>query len=107
MCGGHQSASCATVLLVDGYRYVAPVATHPAQQRRGYAEAAMPHALDVAAQTHGQRPTFLHATNAGRPVYERMSYAPVSTHTVFMEKRFLTGHRWHPPVDSSNHSVSD
>ena len=84
--------SCAAIIMVDGYRYVALVATDPAQQRRGYAEAAMRHALDVANLEHGERPTFLHATDAGRPIYQRMGYAPVATHTIFMEKRFLTAH---------------
>jgi hypothetical protein len=34
-------AACAAVMMVDGHRYVALVATDPAQQRRGYADAAM------------------------------------------------------------------
>jgi hypothetical protein len=34
----------------------------------------------------------LHATEPGRPIYERMGYARISTHTMFMEKRFLAGH---------------
>lgn len=89
---GTAPASCAAVLMVDGHRYVALVATDPAQQRRGYAEAAMRHALDVAAREHGEAPTFLHATDAGRPIYERMGYTAIATHTIFMEKRFLTGH---------------
>ena len=84
-------ACSAAVMMVEGHRYVALVATDPAQQRRGYGEAAMRHALQVAADRHGERPTFLHATEAGRPIYERMGYEPVSTHTVFMEKRFI-GH---------------
>jgi DNA-binding CsgD family transcriptional regulator len=42
------------------------VATEPAHQRRGYAEAAMRHALEVAAGRHGERTSFLHATDAGR-----------------------------------------
>jgi GNAT superfamily N-acetyltransferase len=84
--------SCAAVLMVDGCRYVALVATDPAQQRRGYAEAAMRHALALAAHAHGSRPTVLHATEAGRPIYERMGYAPISTHTMFIEKAFLEGH---------------
>lgn len=84
--------SSAAVMLVDGYRYVALVATRPEQQRRGFAGATMRHALDLSAQRDGERPTFLHATDAGRPVYERMGYQPVSTHTAFMEKRLLEGH---------------
>lgn len=89
---GTTPACCAAVMMVDGYRYVALVATHPAQQRRGYGEAVMRHALEVAAQVHGERPTVLHATDAGRPIYERMGYATIATHSVFMEKKFLTGH---------------
>ncbi|HEY6509803.1 MAG TPA: GNAT family N-acetyltransferase [Vicinamibacterales bacterium] len=89
--GGTPVASAA-VLMADGYRYVALVATEPAHQRRGYAEAAMRHALDVAAQRHGARPSFLHATDAGRPIYARMGYRPVASHTAFIDKRFLDGH---------------
>ncbi len=84
--------SSATVLMVDGHRYVALVATDPSQHRRGFADAAMRRALENAASAHGQAPTVLHATDAGRPVYERMGYASISTHTLFMEKRFLEEH---------------
>jgi ribosomal protein S18 acetylase RimI-like enzyme len=89
---GDSPAASAAVMMVDGFRYVALVATHPDHQRRGYADAAMRHALAVAAEAHGDGPTFLHATDAGRPVYARMGYAAVSTHTAFMEKRFLEAH---------------
>jgi GNAT superfamily N-acetyltransferase len=89
---GGAPVSSATVLMVDGYRYVALVATDPAHQRRGYAEAAMRRALEVAATAHGAQPTVLHATEAGRPVYQRMGYTPISTHTLFMDKAFLGGH---------------
>ena len=82
----------AAVFMVDGHRYVALVATMPERQRRGYAEAVMRHALDVAATTYGEKMTFLHATDAGRPVYARMGYQPVASHTAFIEKRFLEGH---------------
>jgi len=81
----------AAVLMVEGFRYVVLVATLPDQQRRGFAEAAMRHALQAAVDVHGETPTVLHATEAGRPLYERMGYATISRHTVFMEKRFL-GH---------------
>lgn len=89
---GGTPASGAAVMMVDGYRYVALVATDPAHQRRGYAESAMRRALEVAAEEHGEVPSFLHATDAGRPIYQRMGYVPVTTHTIFMEKRFLEGH---------------
>lgn len=84
--------SSATVLMVDGHRYVALVATDPSQQRRGFADATMRRALQDAAAVHGEAPTVLHASEAGRPVYERMGYAAIATHTLFMEKRFLEGH---------------
>ena len=82
----------AAVFMVGGCRYVALVATLPDQQRRGYAEAAMRHALDAAAAAHGDTPTTLHATDAGRPIYARMGYEPIASHTAFIEKRFLEGH---------------
>lgn len=84
--------STASVLMVDGVQYVALVATDPGQQRRGYADAAMRRALELATETHGERLALLHATDAGRPVYARMGFAPTSTLTVFMEKTFLGGH---------------
>ena len=89
---GGKPVSSAAVLMVDGQRYVAFVATDPAQQRRGFADATMRQALANAAKVHGEIPTILHATDAGRPIYERMGYATISTHTLLMEKRFLEGH---------------
>jgi len=89
---GGKPASSAAVLMVDGYRYVALVATDPGQQRRGYAEAAMRRALEQAAAAHGDRPTVLHATTAGRPIYARMGYETIANHTLFMEKTFLSAH---------------
>lgn len=86
------AVTSAAVLLVEGHRYVAMVATHPEHQRRGYAAAAMRHALDIAADRHGELPTVLHATDAGRPVYERMGYTPIATHTCYIASTFLAGH---------------
>jgi GNAT superfamily N-acetyltransferase len=85
-------ACAAAVMMVDGHRYVALVATDPARQRRGYGELVMRHALALAARAHGDVPTTLHATEAGRPIYARMGYVPIAAHTVFIEKRFLAGH---------------
>jgi GNAT superfamily N-acetyltransferase len=89
---GGRPVSTASVLRVDGVHYVALVATDPDQQRRGYADAAMRRALELSAQAHGAGLALLHATDAGRPVYERMGFTPTSTQTIFMEKRFLGGH---------------
>jgi GNAT superfamily N-acetyltransferase len=84
--------SSAAVMMVDGHRYVALVATNPDRQRRGFGDATMRRALEHAASAHGEAPTVLHATAAGRPVYERMGYSSISTHTLLMEKRFLGEH---------------
>jgi GNAT superfamily N-acetyltransferase len=89
---GGRPVSSAAVLMVDGHRYVALVATEPGQQRRGYAEAAMRQALENAARVYGETPTVLHASDAGRPLYERMGYARISTHLLLMEKRLLENH---------------
>ena len=86
------AATSAAVLMAGGYRYVAMVATDPVHQKRGFAEAAMRRALTIAEERHGPRPTFLHATDAGRPIYARMGYEAVSSHTCFIDKRFLAGH---------------
>ena len=85
-------ACAAAVMMVDGYRYVALVATDPARQRRGYGELVLRHALALSARVHGDGPTTLHATEAGRPIYERMGYVPIAAHTVFIERKFLAGH---------------
>lgn len=78
-----QPVSCAGVVGVGGVRYVALVATHPDHRRRGYADAAM---RDVLARSlaAGVGPrTYLHATEAGRPVYERMGYTATAEYTVY------------------------
>jgi GNAT superfamily N-acetyltransferase len=81
---------CSTaVFFLDGIRYVGFVATDPAHQRKGYADAVMRRALELARDRIGETTTVLHATDAGRPVYERMGYRPISTHTAYIEKKYL------------------
>jgi predicted GNAT family acetyltransferase len=65
------------------------VATAPDHQRRGYADAAMRQALTHAREAHGAAPTMLHATDAGKPVYERMGYRSISTHLLYLDRRFM------------------
>jgi GNAT superfamily N-acetyltransferase len=88
---GGAPATSAAVMLSGGHRYVALVATQPTHQKRGFAEAAMRHALTEAAGKFGERPSFLHATDAGRPIYARMGYEKVASHTCFIAKQLLVG----------------
>jgi GNAT superfamily N-acetyltransferase len=81
---GGEPASCAAVCEVRGLRYVALVATHPSQQRKGYAEAAMRDVLDRSFAAGLPARTYLHASAAGRPVYERMGYSATAEYTVYM-----------------------
>lgn len=85
-------ATSAAVMLAGGHRYVALVATQPGQQKKGFAEAAMRYALSSAAEKFGERPSFLHATEVGRPIYARMGYEAVATHTCFIDATFMGGH---------------
>jgi len=89
---GVAPVTAAAVLLAGGHRYVALVATQPTHQKRGFAEAAMRHALTEAAGKFGERPSFLHATDAGQPIYARMGYEKVASHTCFIDKELLGGH---------------
>jgi hypothetical protein len=41
---------------------------------------------------YGERPTVLHATDAARPMYERMGYTPISTHTLYTDAALLGAH---------------
>lgn len=75
--------SSAAVFNVAGLRYVAMVATHPSGQRQGYADAAMRDVLDRALAAGGGKRTYLHATAAGCPVYERMGYAVTANYTLY------------------------
>jgi GNAT superfamily N-acetyltransferase len=91
LAGGRPVAS-SVVMMVGGHRYAALVATIPERQRQGIGDAVMRFALEAARRTHGDHPSFLHATDAGRPVYERMGYKAVAAHTVYIEKRLLEQH---------------
>jgi GNAT superfamily N-acetyltransferase len=89
---GTAPVASTAVLDVAGCRYVALVATLPDHQRRGYAEAVMRYALEMSVAKYGDRPTTLHATDAGRPIYLRMGYQPIASHLAFIDKAFLAGH---------------
>jgi len=75
--------TCAATLSVDGYNYVAWVATLPQHQRHGLAEAVMRHSLSLAQQASGVEQTVLHATPAGKPIYAHMGYRTIANYTFF------------------------
>ncbi len=72
------------VFPVAGTIYVALVATHPDFQRQGYAEAIFRHAVAAGRRLHGNLPLTLHATEAGRPVYEKLGFKAVGTFPILM-----------------------
>ena len=71
--------ACAATFLIGDMIYVAMVATEPEAQRRGCAEAVMREAIAAAEAAGGPRRIWLHATEAGRPVYARMGFEAGST----------------------------
>jgi GNAT superfamily N-acetyltransferase len=66
--------STASVIELDGWLYVALVATDPDHRQKGYAEAVMRHALEVAASELKISRTALDASAMGAPLYAQMGY---------------------------------
>jgi ribosomal protein S18 acetylase RimI-like enzyme len=71
--------SAAATMVVDGRLFLALVATLPESQGRGYGKATVLMALDEGSRATGLTRSVLHATDAGRPVYERIGYYKTST----------------------------
>lgn len=57
------------------------VATRPEAQRKGYADAVIRRALNAAHAATSIRRTSLQATDAGRPVYQRLGYLDICRYT--------------------------
>ena len=58
----------------DNALFLALVATMPNDMRRGFGEAVTRKAIHEGIRRTGRRHVVLHATPAGRPVYERIGY---------------------------------
>lgn len=69
---GDTPLCCAGSYPVDGRLFVVLVATEPTEQRRGFGEAITRKALHEGAKATGLTRATLQATEAGRPVYERI-----------------------------------
>jgi ribosomal protein S18 acetylase RimI-like enzyme len=55
----------------------------PDQQRRGYGEAVMRHALAEAQREHGMENSILQSTPAGFQLYQRMGYRQITRVSVY------------------------
>jgi GNAT superfamily N-acetyltransferase len=71
---GGKAVTAAAAFPVADTIYVAFVATHPDAQKKGYAEAAMRRAIDEGRSAWGLTRMTLHASDAGRPIYEAMGF---------------------------------
>lgn len=79
-----QRVSCAAALIVSGTIYIALVATVPEQRGKGYADLVMRHVIDESLRRTGLTRITLHATEAGKPVYEKMGFRSQGDFTILL-----------------------
>jgi ribosomal protein S18 acetylase RimI-like enzyme len=75
--------STAAVVIGGGAVGIYNVATMPDQQRHGYGEAIMRHAIAEAQREHGLERSVLQSTPAGLRLYERMGYRQITRVSVY------------------------
>jgi GNAT superfamily N-acetyltransferase len=81
---GERPVATASTLVIGECLFLALVATMPDARGKGYAQAVVRQSLQRAHEATGYRRTILHATDAGRPVYERIGYHATSRFTFYM-----------------------
>jgi len=69
---------------VEGVSYIGWMATLPGYRGRGYAEALLRHMDAFMRRRYGVKETVLHATEMGRPVYERMGFQAVDEFAAYL-----------------------
>ncbi len=74
-----RDVTCTAAFVLPDMIYIALVATEPDVHGRGYAEAAMRHAIALAVATCGDKRIWLHASDMGRPVYAAMGFTAGAT----------------------------
>ncbi|HTP88984.1 MAG TPA: GNAT family N-acetyltransferase [Bryobacteraceae bacterium] len=84
---GRTPVSTTALVVTGGLIGVYSVATLPAFQRRGYAEAVMREAIGRTTAETGIEPTGLQSTSAGMPLYRQMGYQQVTRFQVFASRR--------------------
>lgn len=78
-----EPVSTAGIVVASGAVGVYNVATVPGQQKRGFGEAVMRHALALAREQHGPKPSILQSTAQGFELYRRMGYSVVTNVAVY------------------------
>jgi ribosomal protein S18 acetylase RimI-like enzyme len=78
-----EPVSTTAVVMGGGVIGVYNVATIPTQQRRGFGEAVMRHAVAEARREHGGSQVILQSTPAGYRLYERMGFREVTRVAVY------------------------
>jgi len=68
----------------EGVSYIGWMATLPEHRGRGYAEALVRHMDVFMRRRYGVKETVLHATEMGRPVYERMGFQAVDEFAAYL-----------------------
>jgi ribosomal protein S18 acetylase RimI-like enzyme len=79
-----KAVSIVATVVSDGIVGIYSLATLPQNQRRGYAETLMRHALETAQQETGIERSILQTTRAGVGLYKRMGYRPVTNFSVYL-----------------------
>ena len=78
-----EPVSTAAIVIGGGAIGVYNVATLPREQRHGFGEAVMRHALGEARREHGLLPVILQSTPAGLHLYQRMGFQTVARVAVY------------------------
>lgn len=84
---GETAVTTAATVVDGGIAGVYSVATLAGWRRRGYAEAAVRHALDEAQREFGVQATVLQSTRFGVRLYQRMGYRTVTRFHVYLREQ--------------------
>jgi ribosomal protein S18 acetylase RimI-like enzyme len=79
-----KAVSIVSTVVSEGTVGIYSLATLPHNQRRGYAETLMRHALETAHRETGIERTVLQTTRAGIGLYKKMGYRAVTNFTVYL-----------------------
>jgi GNAT superfamily N-acetyltransferase len=78
------AVAAGSVTFVEGVSYVGWMATQAEFRGRGYAEAILRHMDAFMKRTYGVTESVLHATEMGRPIYERIEFRAVDEFAAYL-----------------------